>query len=302
MRAFHRSRVERLALVFGLFLGARDGLFFGQFALGELAFGHGHLARAVFRKVDFAVVDLDANLLAGVVGEIHPAAHHLADFDDLALHLNGLADIVVRMGEQGGERHGFLHRERFAQLDLSGGEQAKGQNGSKKEFAFPPFYCFRGAGFAAFAQFRNFSPAPRNPLIEAQNLRRMRERQGGINERESTHSRIGCSRQSVGATAGRTARPRAHGIRRAGRPRTRRTGLVATVTGAPYSAVEVRTSQQVLAAGNAIQRTEQTNVYRDSQGRVRRETTRTGPDGQTHTQRDHLRSGGGHRYRIGREE
>ena len=58
-------------------------------------------------------------------------------------------------------------------------------------------------------------------------------------------------------------------------------GPVQTVTGAPYSAVEVRTLQQVLAAGNTIQRQDQTNVYRDSQGRVRRETTRTGPDGQT---------------------
>ena len=56
-----------------------------------------------------------------------------------------------------------------------------------------------------------------------------------------------------------------------------------TVTGAPYSAVEVRTHQQVLAAGNTIQRQEQTNVYRDSQGRVRRESTMTTPDGQTHT-------------------
>ena len=60
-------------------------------------------------------------------------------------------------------------------------------------------------------------------------------------------------------------------------------GPMQTVTGAPYSAVEVRTHQQVLAAGNTIQRQEQTNVYRDSQGRVRRETTSTGPDGQTHT-------------------
>ena len=81
-----------------------------------------------------------------------------------------------------------------------------------------------------------------------------------------------------------------------------RGGPVATVAGAPYSAVEVRTSQQVLAAGNTIQRTDKTNVYRDSQGRVRRETTRTGPDGQTHTRREHLRSGGGHRYGTGREE
>lgn len=60
-------------------------------------------------------------------------------------------------------------------------------------------------------------------------------------------------------------------------------GLVETVTGAPYSGVEIRTSQQVLAAGGVILRTEQSNVYRDSQGRVRREATRTGPDGQTAT-------------------
>ena len=60
-------------------------------------------------------------------------------------------------------------------------------------------------------------------------------------------------------------------------------GRVETVTGAPYSGVEVRTSQQVLAAGNVIQRQEQSNVYRDSQGRVRRETTRTGSNGQTAT-------------------
>ena len=60
-------------------------------------------------------------------------------------------------------------------------------------------------------------------------------------------------------------------------------GAVATVLGAPYSAVEVRTSQQALAAGNAIQRQEQSNIYRDSQGRVRREATITGQDGQTQT-------------------
>jgi hypothetical protein len=53
--------------------------------------------------------------------------------------------------------------------------------------------------------------------------------------------------------------------------------------GAPYSAVELKTSQQVLAAGNTIQREEKTNVSRDSQGRVRRETTSTGSDGQPET-------------------
>lgn len=60
-------------------------------------------------------------------------------------------------------------------------------------------------------------------------------------------------------------------------------GPAATVTGAPYSAVEVRTAQQTLATGGVILRTEQTNVYRDSLGRVRRETTRTAPDGQAQT-------------------
>jgi hypothetical protein len=59
--------------------------------------------------------------------------------------------------------------------------------------------------------------------------------------------------------------------------------MVATIVGAPYSAVEVRTSQQVLAAGNTIQREEKTNVFRDAQGRVRRETTSTGTDGQPET-------------------
>ena len=60
-------------------------------------------------------------------------------------------------------------------------------------------------------------------------------------------------------------------------------GAAATVTGAPYAAVEVRTSQQTLATGGVILRTERTNVFRDAQGRVRRETTRTTPDGQTAT-------------------
>jgi hypothetical protein len=46
-----------------------------------------------------------------------------------------------------------------------------------------------------------------------------------------------------------------------------------TVTGAPYSAVEVRESTQVLPNGNVITRKEQSNVYRDSMGRQRTETT-----------------------------
>jgi hypothetical protein len=57
-----------------------------------------------------------------------------------------------------------------------------------------------------------------------------------------------------------------------------------TVTGAPYSAVEVRTEQQVLAGGNTIQHQTQTTINRDSQGRVRTETEFT-PPGQTPVKR-----------------
>ncbi|HZT28370.1 MAG TPA: hypothetical protein VFA33_00700 [Bryobacteraceae bacterium] len=49
------------------------------------------------------------------------------------------------------------------------------------------------------------------------------------------------------------------------------------VTGQPYSAVQTVQIQQTLAGGNQIQRQEQSNVYRDSQGRVRTEHTFTPP-------------------------
>lgn len=45
------------------------------------------------------------------------------------------------------------------------------------------------------------------------------------------------------------------------------------VTGAPYSAVAVTETKQTLADGNTVDRKVQTNVYRDGQGRTRRETT-----------------------------
>ena len=48
------------------------------------------------------------------------------------------------------------------------------------------------------------------------------------------------------------------------------------VTGAPYSAVAVTETKQTLADGNVIDRKVQANIYRDSQGRTRRETTFTG--------------------------
>ncbi len=45
------------------------------------------------------------------------------------------------------------------------------------------------------------------------------------------------------------------------------------VTGAPYTAVAVLESKQTLADGNSINRRTQTNIFRDTQGRTRRETT-----------------------------
>jgi hypothetical protein len=48
------------------------------------------------------------------------------------------------------------------------------------------------------------------------------------------------------------------------------------VTGAPFSAVAVSETAQTLADGNHISRKTQSNLYRDSQGRVRREITLVG--------------------------
>ena len=54
-------------------------------------------------------------------------------------------------------------------------------------------------------------------------------------------------------------------------------GSKTPVLGAPYSAVQTTQMQQTLAGGNLISRQEQSKVYRDSQGRVRVERTRSGP-------------------------
>jgi hypothetical protein len=60
------------------------------------------------------------------------------------------------------------------------------------------------------------------------------------------------------------------------------------VTGVPFNAVAVAESRQTLADGNTITRKVETNLYRDGQGRTRRETTlpAVGPlasTGQSHT-------------------
>ena len=64
-------------------------------------------------------------------------------------------------------------------------------------------------------------------------------------------------------------------------------GMGRTVTGAPYSAVEVRDSQQVLPNGNVITNHVQSSVARDSSGRMRTETTLSarGPAGAQSTPR-----------------
>jgi hypothetical protein len=78
-------------------------------------------------------------------------------------------------------------------------------------------------------------------------------------------------------------------------------GAPSVVTGAPYSAVEVVQSQETLADGNVIQRKRQTNVFRDSEGRIRTEQTIT-PDASTgkqpYTLITILDYVGGHRYEL----
>src|SRR5580698_8242180 len=57
------------------------------------------------------------------------------------------------------------------------------------------------------------------------------------------------------------------------------------VTGAPYAATRVSTSQQTLADGTVISRQEQTLIYRDGQGRMRTEFTPQRGGAQTATSR-----------------
>ncbi len=78
-------------------------------------------------------------------------------------------------------------------------------------------------------------------------------------------------------------------------------GGAAVVTGAPYSAVRVVQESKTLADGNVIQSKHTTNVYRDSQGRIRTEETVT-PEASTgkapYTRTTILDYVGGHRYTL----
>lgn len=60
-----------------------------------------------------------------------------------------------------------------------------------------------------------------------------------------------------------------------------------TVSGAPFSAVGVTESTQTLADGNTINHKVQSTIYRDGQGRTRRETTFTGVGGVTASGQPH---------------
>lgn len=57
-----------------------------------------------------------------------------------------------------------------------------------------------------------------------------------------------------------------------------------TVTGAPFSGTETMQMEQSLADGNKIDKTEQSKIYRDSQGRTRVESTHTSRAGTTETE------------------
>ena len=60
-------------------------------------------------------------------------------------------------------------------------------------------------------------------------------------------------------------------------------GMEQVVTGAPYSGTLIEQRQQTLADGNQISVKSETKVYRDAEGRVRKEVTRTMRSGETKT-------------------
>jgi hypothetical protein len=75
--------------------------------------------------------------------------------------------------------------------------------------------------------------------------------------------------QGPGGRGGAFARP--------GGPMGGGFGAERVVTGAPYSAVEVRQFEEKLGDGNTISRTSQIALYRDTRGRTRSEVTVTPP-------------------------
>ena len=106
-----------------LVFGPLDRLLPGQLQFVERAFRNRSLTRGILRKLDFAVVDLDADLLAFVVHQVHPAAHHFTDLGNLRLHLYGLTDVIRGLGQQRGERYGLFQGERLTELEVGGGEE-----------------------------------------------------------------------------------------------------------------------------------------------------------------------------------
>jgi hypothetical protein len=158
-----------------------------------------------------------------------------------------------------------------------------GQDGSKKDshFSYSTGSVARADRSVVTPQFGNFSTLLRKVSIAGIIDGSLVKMNGGIEMK--TKALIAGFVMAGSLLAQLPVGPRGRGQMGIGGPGGQGRGgasPAATVVGAPCSAVEVTTSQQVLAAGNTIQRQEQSNLYRDSQGRIRRETTSTGPDGQ----------------------
>ena len=138
---------------------------------------------------------------------------------------------VSPAGATCGQQH-CKHRHRFGSItEIRGGELHR----CKKRFAWYSFYSvqelFAGSAQCAYSGAQIYAAW---------------KRQGGINERKSTHSRIGCGGALLAQPPGG---PRGWGRMELGGPGGPGRGGMAcmqTVTGAPYSAVEVRTHEQVL--------------------------------------------------------
>ena len=91
-------------------------------------FHDGGLADGVLGENDVAIIHLDAEEMAFVVSEVHPAAHHFADFGDFGGDLHGLADEGVGFGEELYEGGGLRQSEGLAE----GGVLRESQRGESE--------------------------------------------------------------------------------------------------------------------------------------------------------------------------
>jgi len=93
------------------------------------AFRDRGLAHGILREDDDAVVHLDPQQVALVVGQAHPATGHFADFHNLADDLDGLSDERAGIGIEGLKADRLFGGKRFAQLVLGRDSGAEGENG-----------------------------------------------------------------------------------------------------------------------------------------------------------------------------